>query len=122
MASALGSLVATGEFTGNDGWTQLALGQVVGRFDRLVIQEREQVIALFEQTVCAPVLRGDRRADGSVSGQPLASKAARMGPNRSRGNCAFFKPPAAYRRMRTWRRNPAPWRECFSIAWAIALW
>ncbi len=44
-----GGLVAAGEFAGDDGGAQLALGQVVGGVHPVMIQKGEEVIALLVQ-------------------------------------------------------------------------
>src|SRR5690242_19381978 len=45
--SATGGLVAAGEFAGDDGGAELTLGQIVGRVRGGLIEEAQQVIALF---------------------------------------------------------------------------
>ena len=46
-----GSLVATGEFATNHGGSQLSFCQVIGSIDRLVAEQREEMVLLFSQAV-----------------------------------------------------------------------
>ena len=61
-AGAVGGAVAAGAFAGDDGGAQLAFGEVVGGIDGAMIEEGEEVVALFAEAM------GDGFLDGIVSG------------------------------------------------------
>ena len=61
-AGAVGGAVAAGEFAGDDGGPQLAFGEVVGGIDGAMIEEGEEVVALFAEAM------GNGFLDGIVSG------------------------------------------------------